>query len=98
MQVLGKKYLKSKLLKNYAENRNIDIYFDEDTLELSLHFCNLTPTQTEDDMIIYSFKEEQCELFFSSIYQVEGLEDLPHWIKDIKTLKELIKYMSKEGK
>ncbi len=63
-----------------------------------MSFIELTDEQTEDDVVWYKYEEEKSSLFYGGNYQVFGLEDLPHWINDVATLKELINYMSKEGK
>ena len=98
MQVLGEKFFTSQALKGYAERRNIDVYFDKETQEISFHFVEISDAQTEDDFVWYKFDEEKSSLFYGGNYQVDGLEDLPHWIENVSTLKELINYISKDGK
>lgn len=62
----------------------LELYFDDD-LKLPNEF-------TIDDSISYKITDKG--LFFKYNYQREDLEDLPHWINDKKTIKQLIKYFS----
>ena len=97
-------FLNSKRVTNYASARNIELLTmldnqdedDLDTLIVSIYFKELKDTQTQDDCLIYRLDAQG--LFFVNNYQVDGLSDLPYWIESYDQLKELINYMSEEGK
>ena len=62
----------------------LELYFDDD-LKLPNEF-------TIDDSISYKITDKG--LFLKYNYQRDDLEDLPYWINDKKTIKQLIKYFS----
>jgi len=104
---LTEKFLNQKRIQNFATQLGLEIWTgldsttdedDIDSLELNIAFNEntLKDTQTADDVIIYRIRAEG--LFYSSNYQVDGVSDLPYWIESVDQLKEVLTYISNEGK
>ncbi|WP_263833710.1 hypothetical protein [Sulfurospirillum oryzae] len=91
-----------KDLKTYGKKYGVDVQInsietDDDGCEelLELYFDDnlpLTNGYTMDDCI--SYKITNTGLFLKFNYQRDDLKDLPLWINDKKTIKELIRFFS----
>lgn len=91
-----------KELQTYAKKCGVDIRINnietdedgcEDLLELYFDDDLILPNEfTIDDSISYKITDKG--LFLKYNYQRDDLMDLPHWINDKKTIKQLIKYFS----
>jgi len=102
MKKLTEEFLNSKRVQSYANKRDIDIQTgfeagtdgdDLKSLEVCFFCSNPKEDQTEDDSTWYRIRTEG--LFYGGVYQIDGAEEFPYWIKDWDSLKEFINYLSK---
>lgn len=91
-----------KELQTYGKKYGVDVQINSIETEedgcaelLELYFSDdiIIPDEfTPDDCVSYKITDNGLTLKYN--YQRDDLEDLPYWINDKKTIKQLIKYFS----
>lgn len=88
--------INAKRFQNFAKKQEMEVYFMCDN-NLCIRFED-TETHNEEAYLVYGFAENQSGLFYRENTGIENLEDMPRWIEDIEQLRNVVKYVSKEGK
>lgn len=86
----------SKTTLNYAEKRNLDVTVE--ILTDKKESIWIWKEENEMEPIVIYYMNNNGFTFHSSILPNDIKEELPHWIKNEKHLREVLNFISKELK